>query len=869
MMFDLMREYAVKTVWCSPDQDNQVILAAQRITAKGGRIVSVPLMTRRYALPQSDKYYHVFKIGQAHPTLLGLLPNNPEWGIGSWIKFSEAVNQLPVFCDLYTDKGVHVPFHQSYYMYTEDRALVFCVEINKKLPIQFDLEQIYLRCYTNAYYQSTESNGLSRLTQCYGTTITSNNNILELQNTLAAWRQRPGALFCYRNGNLKERLDFTTVEIGDVVEVLYDASVKRMVTLQVKDLYSFASIRDDQNKYLFHYPETTDQQIDYVDDIDVYILNKNTGQLEGRYLHRNQKEALRMVTYRDYSVSVDIFKVIADDLVRQLTTLSLDIRDFYLRLYIRHSGLTRPLVFEHARLFELYKLPDEKVQAALLGVDATVSFWSAPVLENSPFIRLLNEPYRNIDIPLVEQAFGYNAIAKYLGDTPTRPLENQGIYPMFKLSPGLIENSTVYEYDAEGSLLERHYNRYSELYIARNPACALIEAVSGEGKEAPDVVYGTTNLLLPGVYSYRVYKCYKVDDVPTEDWQDITGSNEYTLEGGRLVWLTQETDHWLMLRSDRTFLAYELSLNLIAGTLYFDLSEISGGVHRRLALPLGDLDLWLNGKVLIRDLDYFVQFPRVYIVNKEYLIQPSGSTPQKIEVRFTGFAENRNGTLSMRAVEDFGFIEHGVLSNNRRFDIRDDKVLQISVKGQLKHRQDLVFSEEHEGISILNATNGRPYQIKERIVPLKQMTAENTYRLRKLSLERDQVVSDYLSLKLPQPPRTPISAMISRHILVSPFISHLVNDLNSGQFTLSSIEKELTDQEIFTLCRPYESLLAFDPISTERGVDQRFVLIHPHALNATVRLDLYSYAFIKRVIKLYGRGLVTLAQHITLKVGEP
>jgi hypothetical protein len=218
-------------------------------------------------------------------------------------------------------------------------------------------------------------------------------------------------------------------------------------------------------------------------------------------------------------------------------------------------------------------------------------------------------------------------------------------------------------------------------------------------------------------------------------------------------------------------------------------------------------------------------------------------------------------------IEDFGFIVHGVLSNNDRYNIRDDKVLRITVKGKLHHRDDLVFSEEHEGISVINEVNGLPYQIKETIVPLIGLTEKETYDLRMKSLEIDKAVSDYMTVKLPQPPRTAVSGMYNRHRLISPFFAHLINDLQSGQFDMEKIRVKLTDDVVLNVCQPYEYLLKYDPIGEQNGVDQRFVLVHPHQLDTTIPLDVYSYAFIKHVVKLYGRGLVVLAQHVNLNSG--
>jgi hypothetical protein len=66
---------------------------------------------------------------------------------------------------------------------------------------------------------------------------------------------------------------------------------------------------------------------------------------------------------------------------------------------------------------------------------------------------------------------------------------------------------------------------------------------------------------------------------------------------------------------------------------------------------------------------------------------------------FLRFADPLKRLLYLQTMElDF----HGVLSNNNKYDIRDDKVLRITVDGKLKTRADMIFSEFHSGISVID-----------------------------------------------------------------------------------------------------------------------------------------------------------------------
>lgn len=862
-MFEAMRDYAAETVWCSPDQDNQSIIKAQRVTRKGGEMVSFSFMGRSTSLPVRNKYYHVYNVGQVPPGVLGLLKNEPAWAGRDWVCFSTAMNALPLFCDIYTDTGRHIPLHRCFYRFTEDRSLIFCVEINRWFPVDLDAEPVYLRLYSNAFYQSNEADSLTSNTTMLGLSVLSSNDIVNAASVINQWKQLPGAVYCYVNGLLVSEISVATTVVGDVIEAIHDASVREVVDIEVSSLYTFQSVLDQCYKYLIHRQKGDNNQIDYIDDIDLYVITDEAF-YKGAYIHRNAVKTIRMVTHRDYSLSVDHYDHIASLLSDPAAPSNT--RGFKLRLYIRDSGLIREMVQDANRLFELYSLSDDRIVGALTGVNASMPYWEASNLENSAMARLFREKYSNIDISLIQDAFGYNAISKHIGDSPIRGIPH-GEYQLFQLPSGLTGNSTIFEYDQNGYLLGYYHNDYAYSYVSVNKTCSMIEVVAGEGTISPDVQFGLGPFVIPTDVSFRLYLDYLVEGQPIGEWRDVTEEGNYTYANGVLTWTGEETDFTLMVRTDKKFLCYDLEQTMIAGTLYFDLSEVTGGDHRLLPVPLGDLDIWLNGKSCTAGLDAILAFPRVYLVNKDYLAQPAGSTPQKITVRYTGFAENKDGELLPRSIEDKGFIVHEVLSDNDRYNLRDDKVLRITVKGALKHRDDVLFSEKHEGISIINAVNGQPYQVKEVIVPLKSITLDETYALREKSLVIDKAVSDYMTIKLPEPTRNAVSAMYNRHRVVSPFFSHLINDIISEQFDLASIRKELTDADVLKLCAVYEPLLAFDPINEKNGFDHRFVVTHPHQLDSMVTLDVYSYLFMKHVVKLYGRNLIDLSNHVYVNNG--
>lgn len=865
-MFNYLLQHAVDNVWCNNDQDHQYVLAAHKITKHVGVLNFFRFMNRYLVLPVSGKRCHVYQIGQLHPNALGLLSRQPDWTNEVWYTFKDTINISKLFCNIYTKEGLELPRYKTHYMFTNEKALIIAIEEDSNYDIDFSVDTIYLRVYSNAYYESVRADANEDYLFCTGQVVTSNADILALQTLYATYSNKPGYVYCYKNGYLIDRIDLVNVSINDTVEFVYDSSIKKIVTFTVSELLTFSSLVDTKYKYLLHHHDAeSPDTIDYQDDIDIHIVNYLTSdRFKGHYYHRNAVDSHRMVTHRDYSIVVDYFVYIANELNRRLSNNTLDIRDFKLQLTIRHSGYQRPLIYDANRIFELYKLDDNLILQAMIGVNSTVAEWQAANLEASAYTDIMRSNHQDITLEKIQSAYGYNSLSKLLGDTPQKT-ELISSLQTVQLPYNLQSNATIYEYDVDGYLLGYYHQSSGYDYSSPNVNTKLVEVISGRGTNEPDVRFGTDHIELPTVDNYRVYMCYIVGNMPNEEWVDITGSELYTVVADTLVWNNLESDQFLMVRTDHTFLAYDLDLHMVGGLLFFTLAELENRdidlEYYRLPVPLGELDLFLNGRSLIRDIDYIVKFPEVYILSKRHLIQPADSTLQRVHVRFTGFCK---ADLSMDDIENRGFIEHGFLSNNNRHDIRDDKVLRITVNGGLRHRDDLIFSEQHDGVSIINPINGYPYQVKDIVVPLKQLVNENTYSLRDKSLLTDKHISDYMTIKLPQPERNALSAITERYPVVSPFISRIIGDLLHDVILPETIQIPLTDMAVMAICQPYEYLLSFDPINNQQFLLNDYVVIHPTMLTEAVSVSVHEYRFIIKVIQLYCKNLVEVNNFVTI-----
>lgn len=854
-MYDFLIDHALKNVWCAPRQDTQAIVRPARLTPIGGVWNSVKIMWRSITLPMAKTRFHVFQIGQLNPNLMGLFSKEQVW-----IKLSEACNVRNLIADVYNVNGVQLPRTETWYMVTEENNLVFAIKHQPLIPIEPDREDIFIRVYTNAYYRTAQASSDGGYIHVEGGTLLSQQALLDLQNSYDSHVAMRGHTYAFVNGYEVSKLDMFSAKVGDVAEFIYDSSIYKVVDFELPELPTFTSTLDQKNKFLLHYTGADSGEIDYHDDIDIFLCKRlDNGRHRGVYYHRNMADAMRMVTHRDYSITAPYVMGFV-----QAQSDWTDINRVIVRMQIRYGGWDRALVDENNRIKELYKLQEPALANAMLGVDSTVSNWRAEALEASQYAELMRHVNTQLDKEVVQSALGYNAISKAMANTPQHVelISNQR---MAVLPYGLRTRSTAYEYDTDGKLLDWYLHLTGTNYPVRNYNAVLVEMLAAEAGDRPDEVYGETLVTLDPTATYRMYLCEYVNGVPNNQWVDVTGSGHYAVIDNELTWLIDTERYYPMVRSDRVMLAYTLSLKPTDGLLRFNLTQraLRNNVVSvwTMQIPMGELDIWLNGRALIEGVDYIVQFPQVVIFNKAYLDAPKTKS-QKIQIRFSGFC---HADLSRDIPTEVGFVDYGLLSRNNRFDIRDDKVMRVTVGGALYAKDELQFSETDSGVMVPDASNGLPYLIRDIVVPMRGHTTRDTYELRAASQIIDRRISDYMTLKLPQPKFSTPSAIQQKYTVYSPFCCKIIYDLVSGLLADPRIMGNYSNQDVMEICEPYTWLLGFDPTQEGLELDADYVNIHPHNLTTVIELDIYKYRFLQRVVAMFMNDRVELSGFIRLK----
>jgi hypothetical protein len=317
-----------------------------------------------------------------------------------------------------------------------------------------------------------------------------------------------------------------------------------------------------------------------------------------------------------------------------------------------------------------------------------------------------------------------------------------------------------------------------------------------------------------------------------------------------------------LVRTNKDFLLYALNLTITDGTMRFNLQQnatnLIGGIMTNMLVPMGELDIFLNGKSLIRNLDYFVTFPHVNIVNKEYLVN-GGVGIQYVVVRYTGFCTHQ---MQVTPAIEVGFVVNNKLSVNNKFNIFDDKNIRFVVNGKVKNYGDLSFAEDSSVYVTDSSLNGKPYLIRDLISPLKLYTGVDTYDYRSQSLVIDTEISDYITTDILQSTPPTLNVISEKYKLFSPFISEIIYDLSAGLLYDIKMEGQYNDTFVRTMVAPYMDLYKDDPLHLDNGMDPQYVVVHPHHLDTTISLSRAKYAFLNRVIGLYGNGLTQASSYV-------
>lgn len=846
-MSEFIVEHALSSVWCTPEQDIQCILSPRRLTPPDGVWKNVDVMWRTYPLPDQSRTYHVFAIGALFPEAVGVLTYSNAWRL-----ISEACNDTNTLIALYNSDGVRFPATQAYYRFTEDQMLVIAVPVLSRLPTKFGTEALYLRFYTNAFFNSTRANHSTQYLRVRGIIPTSTAQISALGNEINSLSTLPGRVFCFINGMLRAKINIANAVVGDVLEYIYDGSVRDIVDFPVSGLQSYLSVMDALHKYFIHPAKALDtvKTIQYLDDVEFFLINpENATTFTGVYYHFNNEDSIRMVTHRDYGLPYNYVDALAR--ARGWTDLS----KLTIRLVRKHSGYERSLIHDAHRIAELYKLTDQQIVDVVVN-NPEVATWHPTAMESSEYLKIMRSTSSEVTTKLVTDGYGYNSLCEVTAATPVALTHSGSIYKT-TIPVAYRSGATALEYGVDRMLLGAHNVPASVEYTASSSSARYVEFIKGALSTSLDEIQDTI-LTMDAGYTYRFYK-YSV----TDGWTRANAGSDYIKSSNTITWALSPDDYQFFARTDRYCSVNKFTLKPVDQVYSFTLSTVKGDATTTLKYPTGKMRVYLNGHRLIEGTDYFMKFPHVVICNKDYLVN-AGVAAQEVTVVL--YAQTEPTSEAPYAFDDAGFVKNGRLSDNALYDIRDDRVISTFINGGIYTKSEVSWKED--GLFVAGAhVNGRPYLVEEAIVPMNALIdpLQDTYEIIGKAHATNALISNYLREHLTLP-ATPVYTVVERYKLYSPFFTKIIFDFINGVIVDERIKDAYSDDLVREICAPYIPTLLLDPCSDDNVQDENFVYVQPHSLPYVIEVNAYVYKFMSNAARLYLKNRVSMSGFIRIVV---
>ena len=839
-----VQKFAVSKIYCAPSQDRQFTFSLARVTKPNfplKRFITVYNVNK--PLPDSTNPYHVFVLGNLNPTFLNLVRQYRGWFKDVWCNAQDDMNTRNFIMQLYNETGVMFPRAHLFYSFIDENSIVFAIRCTESIQRYFDVNSFkYLRLYSNTYFHSEEFAKLPTKLgiMCDLSLVSTNSDKVALQNKIANYEKNGGMTMVYVNGYYTDNLNLN-IPNNSYIEVVYDQSILSKEKFPISSLRTFESTKDNKLKYLL-FRDKIVNHIQYDDDNELYISTPDELVTKGLFFYEHRDYAVRNVTDKDYSLYTQFVNNQAMTLAN-LTTGA--ISDKQVVLYTRQSNMNKTLVYSSLKLHELYKLPQNVELDVLSNTNYTINELRAETLENSDYFRLAGAPkLKEITKELATSALGYNGVAYYFGNTPMQlptTIRNIEVPYLYR------KESYAFEYDVKGKLIGQHVTS-GLMYTASSDDVRFVEFLKGTTPNYFDPYLANDAVYTLRDAEYRILSAHFNGATRISNWEDITdNTNACTIVGNTLTVKEQTGKKVKIVYLDQP-IVYDLELPFVDGVLHFPLTveeDRGTGLQKHaLDLPYRSIEVFVNGKKCNYELDFFVSLPYLTICNKTYLDYTKEK--QKIHIRLHGFTLDK---ADINKHEIRGFVNNGVLTRNKYYDIRDDRVFSIFVNGTIRDRSWVHYAEDDNVVRLTHPLNGVPYVMSEPLIPVKEVTGLPTLPLYQKNAQMNDRISGLFNLIFKEPVINDFNVIGSKHFLYSPTVSKIIHDLLDENIPPSLYTTPYDDGTILQLLdNKYKVLFMNDPIKHVK--QDNLVEIHPHFGNEVVTVNLFQYRFLTNVVRI-------------------
>lgn len=902
-------QHALDNVWAEDIQDQDYYIRPTRITPNGGSLRYAEVGMANLALPNSKiegsrTFYHVYQIGQIPTHVLGVdIVEN------KWVQIDKIAKDMECYVNVCLDNGHVVPRSKCFLLRmwptknvvlavenTPGASYGYTKEIDpftnslKQVPSTLNNQELFISFYTNARIFATDrrDDAVNADNQMYFETGFFDSGALARIKANKNNSQVPQGWFVINGliANYNHVVNNFSSLQNKEISIYRDETIKKIAYFRLQDIPTFISKKDNNvKKYIVNLPTPEDELV-FHDDVEYFLGRYSGSRFQGLCIPTLRVNPITTVTNKTHAFRTDVIT----DLINKNEWLK-GKNDIHLMVVVRQGGMLRGLPHQNTRIEKLFKLPEDIISSVMTGTNSLMDSWTARNLEDDEYAKIVSGKHDSIVTDLVFKAYGYNAITRYHHPNPllvenyTTTPDGQSWYNVqlsnvaSEMNPLLGVNNhniEVIEYDEQGLFIGRKRTPYGnaglfistqqndrpvkliEHYITSvNRSDLLLNEIFTSTYSSNDLEAFGFSAYISTNFSSTHPKWINVTDVDAYYYLDY----EVRTDGSkirRFNWNASnlaEINAVGMIRVNNlsSFKSFDVS-TLVTGNRSFPVLRIPNNNRSKVQVEPGSIDLWLEDRLLIEDIDYVVKWPLIYIGRRM-----NDLATARLHVRLGGLADIDSKHDKPREI---GFVKNGIVSVNNHYDIRNDRNIQINIGGSLKHRDEVSFDEAR---AEPHPFDGRPYAIRDYITPIELYTNFETMNEKRKSEAIDTQTMAYLNDYLEtQPINTPVINHTRWHI-VSVFLDDVIASLRSGWLS-SELYDGWSAHEISEWMESKLYLLEVD-ISYFDNTDKGYIRLLPHGFKQHINLTEKQYMFLEQVCDIYLKDKVQLNHLITIELG--
>lgn len=803
--FDVLLE---DKIWSAPTGDWQYPLQPAKISPTNGFIYSFNVGNAIVQLPDTVNTYHVFQAGRLNPELLKLTIGND-----AWMPLSGIINQYNMYAMAYSDYGIIFPRCNVYYRFHKNKNMYFALKWDYNVNIDYiKLNNIYIRFLMSTYLGDNPSVDVGNFS-CLSNTLSTSADV---DNIVSYYNQFPEekTTVCI-NGYLSSISQATT---GVTADVLYDPSFKSSTISRLSSLPTFLSELDNQRKYLFHIDPENIDQLDFLNNIDFYLVGQTNGNNYGLYIHRNNISNIRNVTFHDYAIK-------AINVQNSLSNLPLlpTNYDFYIMAVVRNSGFNLDMIDTKNRLLSLYNIDSEYTVSLLAGLNSN-SLWNAATLEKSS-TNLYIQSYLNelVNYSPLEVGGYFNTTNKLCNPILIRPSNTNVV----SVPPCYTDGFTALEF-SNGLLINIGYNQNNGQYQIVNSNTDTIYFLNGIFKHHSDSLYNewsSGQFTIPLNIEYRVYT------IINNEYTDITNIVQSNNTSNGIV-LEYPTGYSSLIVKTNQYIYMQTF------TFASNIKTFSGVINDQYfpQIPYGAIDVFLNGYYLTNLIDYYIADNTIYLTNFSYV---KTQEYNNLVVLCRGFC---NSSMVMEDINEFSIVENtsGFVDSFNETIEKNYRPLVATVNNLLYTGNEVISND-----TILN--NMLYISLKTPFINAYKYLQSDSQNLLTESLSINNTIQNLENIFNDiSNPLYPVNKKIT---LVSAFLSTILFNLLQGEYD-SFVYSTYVEADVGNYFLSLSQYFNDDPLWNDR-VDHYYFTVIGFNNNYPVTLNKQYFDFYTRVLNYY------------------